>query len=175
MEQAERSALPLEQHRKGRRPTVAVQDGMRKIVELCDREPHGLEKLAAAVGRDKPAVSHWLERMRAEGVLVFSRSPDVRGWMTPRLWRRLLPGVCVPGASVPAANVPLRPRWESGQVVVEHRKGVKITRAEPPRQRWATDVKPGQGVISGDWMMRRQGGEAPTGWTAGWLDTRAQA
>lgn len=142
-------------------------DRLREIVGFCDLQPRMARELCVLTGIPDTTMKHYTEDLKHSGRLYYCIAGPVRGWVTPRLWAELRPGVPLPDGAVPvrAVNVPLRPRWESGAVVVQHRKGVKITRAEPPRQRWATDVKPGQGVISGDWMMRRQGGEAPAGWS----------
>lgn len=164
-------------HRAGRRPDPAVQEGMRRAIELCNDSPMTKDAMAKALDVKATALNHWLQRLRAAGLLVYSHQPDCAGWMTPRLWRRLLPGLSVPTSDAmgaPVVNAPLRPRWEPAPVVVHHRDGVRFTSAGAPRSRWEADVPRGGGVISRDAAARRAGGDVVGSAWAGYVERRGE-
>jgi hypothetical protein len=131
------------------------------IVQLCDQAPRRRSELKELTGLNEKKLANYIELLSHRIRIVrFGMGANAR-WMSVRLFQVLHPNRPVPTMKAEHAGpvvlgVSFGADWTPSQKV-EYRDGYKITVWSGPRDRFAPDIKPGQGAISEDWMMRRQG------------------
>lgn len=137
-----------------------------QILQLCDTKPMRRSELREITGLGEKKMANYLGFLSDRIKLVhFGMGANSR-WMTVRLFQKLHPNRPVPTlreehATPVVRGVSFAADWKP-EVTVETTGGVEIKRYSGPPDRWASDIKPGHGAISGDWMLRRQGVQIET-------------
>lgn len=169
-QQAAPPVQPMHAHRsppkRGKPDNPATRALMANMVAACMLRAHPKASLAALLGVSQPTLTGWLEKAHANGLLVYSKQAEARGYMTPSLWARTFPGLPLPDGTVialPSANTPARTTWTPGTCTVSIAGNVRITRQAAPRGRFEPDARvAGRGVISSDYVARRFGQQMPS-------------
>ncbi len=139
-----------------------------KIIQLCDKKPMRKCELVKELGIGEKIAANYIEWLAARiKIIRYGMGANAR-WMSVRLFQILHPTLPVPvvkekdATPVVFLGASFGADWSPKQEAVQQSAGVKITVYSGPRDRFAPDIKPGHGAISGDWMLRRQGVQLET-------------
>lgn len=137
-----------------------------RIEQMLDERPMSARELHETLNISLKRVQNYLAFLSSRCRIVLHGRTGTARWYSTALFQKTFPHLRVPTLLDKMTTPTVSPvshaaEWKP-DVKEEIKDGVKITRYGAPPPRFAPDIKPGQGAISGDWVLRRQGVQIET-------------